>query len=256
MDLHAAWYRHTIAGLRDYLQAHPGSRDSLVIAAVSYMERPGFLASALSELQWWAPELDRVDVVVVGAVGATGFRERLEGARRVQTGDVPHPYAAPPPAIGASFHDRRTALTALLWREVDMAFLRYSPAHPRARTEVFPLLPPRTHRPLLYGFNSSQGKLPDSAWNALPKRRRSSMWIPEHADYYRYALMRPELDGLLISPDTPAQLASGLPVALARGPLSPDEHDHLEELAAALERAAKAGSPEATRRTHGRDEPR
>ena len=33
-------------------------------------------------------------------------------------------------------------------------------------------------------------------------------WHPDVTDYYRFALSRPELDGLLVSPGTPGEVAA------------------------------------------------
>ncbi len=50
--------------------------------------------------------------------------------------------------------------------------------------------------------------------------------LPGIPDYYRFALSRPELDGLLASPKTPEEVEA-LADALAKGSLLPDEEEHM-----------------------------
>ncbi len=243
-DLHAVWYRNTLEGLRRYLRGRPAKRQDLVISVVSYVEHTGFFEASLAELLQGAPELKYVDVAVVAGVGAHGHMARLETARRFAQEHASKRREPTPPAVGASFHNRRFALSAILWREVDIAFIRYNPAHPGARQQLFPFFERRgtaQGRSLVYNFDNSAGKLPDAAWARLG--RGHGYWIPEHADYYRYALMRPELDGLLISPGTPQQLHSGIARAIEAGPLDAEQHSSLEEIALAQRRWAATGSP-------------
>jgi hypothetical protein len=58
-----------------------------------------------------------------------------------------------------------------------------------------------------------------------------SFWRPKVTDYYRFALTRPEVAGLLCSPSTPAEVEE-LSRALDEGPLDEDEENHLIYLAA------------------------
>jgi hypothetical protein len=55
-------------------------------------------------------------------------------------------------------------------------------------------------------------------------------WRPDVTDYYRFALTRPEIDGLLCAPRTPRQIRA-LAEALEKGPLHQDEEKHLIDLA-------------------------
>ena len=49
-------------------------------------------------------------------------------------------------------------------------------------------------------------------------------------DYHRFALTRPELDGLLCSPSTPKEIAAPA-AALEEGPLDAEEEKYLMDLA-------------------------
>ncbi len=55
-------------------------------------------------------------------------------------------------------------------------------------------------------------------------------WHPEITDHYRFALSRPDLDGLLIAPATPRQVAA-LAEALEKGPLDEEEQAYLMRVA-------------------------
>ena len=62
-------------------------------------------------------------------------------------------------------------------------------------------------------------------------------WQPEITDYYRFALTRPEIDGLLCSPTTPREVEA-LSKALQAGPLDEEEEKYLIDLAALDEGSA------------------
>ena len=69
-----------------------------------------------------------------------------------------------------------------------------------------------------------------------PERARAlglddDAWLPRVVDHYRVAATRPQVDGLLVAPGTPAEVEA-LCAALADGPLDEDEEDHLISLAA------------------------
>jgi hypothetical protein len=55
-------------------------------------------------------------------------------------------------------------------------------------------------------------------------------WHPEITDHYRFALSRPELDGLLIGPATPNEITA-LAGALKKGPLDEEEETYLMQVA-------------------------
>src|SRR5271157_1231475 len=63
-------------------------------------------------------------------------------------------------------------------------------------------------------------------------------WHPEITDHYRFALSRPELDGLLIAPATPNEVAA-LAEALKKGPLDEEEETYLTHAALVAQGHAK-----------------
>jgi hypothetical protein len=88
---------------------------------------------------------------------------------------------------------------------------------------VFPGLP-LVRRTRVYGFTSTAGHDPRPDVE-------DDVWIPDLTDHYRFALSRVGLDGLLCSPTQPSHVAD-LAAAMASGPLSLAEEEHLIELAA------------------------
>jgi hypothetical protein len=131
-------------------------------------------------------------------------------------------------AIGATFHDREAAVAAVRERQVDIAYIRYNPDHSGAREDVFPHVPERP-RPLLFNFKSTFGYVPPArmAEIGLPG---PDYWNPDVTDHYRFALTRPEMDGLLIGLRRPAEVAA-LAEALERGPLTEEEETYLMDVA-------------------------
>ncbi len=221
-DMHWPGYEATRRGLAELLSRRPGVRDELVVAVVSYVTQPEFCYAPFQEVLRAVPGLERVDVAVAGGAYGGELATRLphyEGHRTRRFCGIR--------AIGASFHERRAALPAFEASSLDMAFVRYNAAHPGAREELFPHLPPHP-RPLLYTFKSVSG------WVSSEHLARLDLppgtWQPSPADHYRFVLSRPEVDGVLCSPQTPAQIES-LARALEQGPLNEEEQEHLLLLA-------------------------
>jgi hypothetical protein len=79
----------------------------------------------------------------------------------------------------------------------------------------------------LYNFTNTWGRPSDEEWEKL--QLDDDYWRPSVPDYYRFALSRPQLDGLLMSPHNEAELADTLR-ALEEGPLSPEEEEHIVNL--------------------------
>jgi hypothetical protein len=215
-DMHWPRYEAARAGLARLLART--SRDQIVVAAASYVTQPEFCSEPFRELVAAIPGLRTIDVLVAGGAYATELsgrlqvyadhrRQRFTGAR----------------AIGVSFHDRSAAVTAINAAAIDVGFVRYNTAHPGAQRDVFPLLDPaRTTRS--FGFTSTGGHR--AVLDMDPE-----IWLPEITDHYRFALSRVGLDGLLCSPTEPGHIAE-LVAAMALGPLSLDEEEHMIELAA------------------------
>jgi hypothetical protein len=229
-DLHWPLYEGSRRGLELLLARGDDMRAQIVVAVTIYPTQPEFGRMGLLEVLDAVPALKTVDVAIAG--GAYGheilnrlsvFREhRLKGFAGVK-------------AIGASFHDRQAALVATNHGLVDIALLRYNPSHPGARSDVFPHLENREST-LLYNFTNTHGFVPPERFAALGLSE--DHWQPRVTDYHRFALSRPELDGLLCSPTTPEEVAS-LAAALEEGPLDAEEEKYLVDLAMINEGRAK-----------------
>jgi hypothetical protein len=185
-----------------------------VVAICSYCTQPEFPVGAMRETVAAVPGLARVDVAVAG--GAYGHEllhryrvfERIRKERHIGTS-----------AIGASFHDRQAAAAVTSHGLFDISYVRYNTLHTGARVDLFPYLT-RPTSTLLYNFTTTQGYLSDEDWATLGLPDLG--WRPSITDHYRFALTRPELDGLLVAFDEVAHI-EGLARALEQGPLSEAE---------------------------------
>jgi hypothetical protein len=228
-DMHWPLYEPLRRGLAALLE-RPGVRDEIVVAGVSYATQPEFCHEPFRELIEAVPGLGRLDVVVAGGIRGDEQPGRSEVFARHRSFG-----AFGCRAMGGSFHDRQKAAAAVGAGTLDLAFVRYNPAHPGARRDLFPAVPTeRTTR--LFNFTTTTGHV------RAPRARELGVgtdhWQPDITDCYRFAVSRPELDGILAAPRTPAELA-GVLDALAAGPLSPGEQDHMMALAH-LDRRARA----------------
>jgi hypothetical protein len=228
-DMHWPHYEGTRRGLADLLRRGGGVRDEIVIGATCYVTQPEFCRYPFSEVLEAVPILERIDVVIAGGAYGHEIGTRVPVlAHHRQTGFVGAR------ALGITFHDRAAARQALADGVADIVFARYNAKHPGARHDLFPHVGPGP-RPLLFNFNNTAGAVGRSrAELGLPE----DFWLPEIDEHYRFALSRPELDGILCAPQTPQQLAALL-AALERGPLDPEEEEHFL-LLAELEDEARA----------------
>jgi hypothetical protein len=205
--------------VRQLLARGHGVRDQIVVAAVCYPTQPEFCSMPFEELLEAIPGLDRLDVLIAGGAYAGEFAARLPVYQQHRRTGF-----AGCRAIGATFHDRQAARRALVENSVDIAFVRYNPGHAGARRDLFPHLgqPVST---LLFGFKSTFGYVRPEQMTAMGLPGEV-YWQPEITDHYRFALSRPELDGLLIAPGTPKELHA-LAEALEKGPLDEEEQTYL-----------------------------
>jgi hypothetical protein len=235
-DLHWPLYEEMRQGLARLLARGPHVRDEIVVAGVSYITQPVFAGTNFNELLSAVPRLGRLDLLVAGGAYANEFAGRRE---RYLTS--PYTRGLGARAFGASFHERSTALNAINHRQVDLAYVRYNPAHPGARHDLFPGLLPEP-RPLLYNFRSVLPPVRPERWRELGLDE--DHWIPEPGDFYRFVLSRPEMNGILGSVNTPGELEA-LDAALTQGPLEAEEEEYLVNLAALAEGRARlaAGAP-------------
>ena len=221
-DLHWPLYEESRRGLEMLLARGPKVRRQIVVAVTIYPTQPEFCSMGLQEVLTAVPRLGAVDVAVAGGAYAHEFLTRLsvyQDHRRSGFAGVR--------AIGASFHDRQAALLGVNHGLVDIAFLRYNPSHSGAARDVFPHLEKQSAT-LLYNFKSTHGYVRPERFAALGLS--DDHWQPRITDWYRFALTRPELDGLLCSPSTPEEIAE-LSVALEEGPLDAEEENYLIDLA-------------------------
>jgi predicted aldo/keto reductase-like oxidoreductase len=218
-DMHWPLYEATRQGLATLLRDVP--RENVVVAAASYVTQPEFCREPFLELIDAIPGLKTIDLVIAGGAYAQDLLVRLEQYRRQrETGFVGAK------AVGASFHDRRAAVLAINHALVDIAFLRYNPRHTGAAEEVFPHITNR--ETLVFNFKSSWGWLEPERYNDLGIS--AEYWRPKVTDYYRFALTRPEIHGVLCAPSSPAHIAE-IAAALEEGGLDLESEEYLLHLA-------------------------
>ncbi len=225
-DMHWPIYDGLRRGLAELFRARPGSRDEVVVAAVSYVSDPSFLVQPFRELLDAVPGLGRLDVTVAGGVGPWRDieRARVDALRQHRVaGKTPLP---PVRATGVTVHHRPAALDALSSGELEVVFIRYNTVHRGAERELFPRLgAPRT--PLLFNFKSTYGYVPQDRLHELGVA--ADAWQPTPADHYRFILTQPAFDGILCAPQTVPQLIA-LEDAFQRGPLTPEQTRQLKSL--------------------------
>lgn len=219
-DLHWIRYMPLMAGIADLL-ASGVQRDEIVIAGVSYLHEPLFGYFQFDELISAIPGIERIDVLIAGAVEASDFISRYEKLVRAKQRKM---WGCR--AIGASFHSRAAALMAISSDLLDISYIRYNAAHAGAESEIFPYIS-LNRRGLLYNFKSMDGNLTESSFQALNLEPRYK--CPKPTDGYRFALSRPELDGLLVAPETPVHVEA-LASALAAGPLPAARVEYMKKL--------------------------
>jgi aryl-alcohol dehydrogenase-like predicted oxidoreductase len=218
-DMHWPLYEPLRLGLRALLRS-PRNRAKIVVAVVSYVTQPEFCWAPFEEVLQAMPELGHVDIAVIGGTYPADFLIRHEQYQANRPGAMR--------ALGATFHDRGAALTAVNHGLLDVAFIRYNSSHPGAETDVFPRL--REGRSAkLFSFKSTSGYVTHERLESL--RLPEHNWRPTHTDHYRFALRRTELDGILCGFSESQQL-SELRRALTKPPLSEQEAAYLKQLSA------------------------
>jgi hypothetical protein len=220
-DMHWPYYDALRRGLGALLAAGVAQRADIVVAAVSYVAQPEFGWVPFQEVLDAVPELEYLDVLVVGGAYEADLDTRL-AQRREQ---LARGYLGAA-AVGVTLHERRSAVRLVNDATVDIAYLRFNPAHPGARDDVFPHL--KESRTLVFNFKSASEAVTEADRERLRLDQR--FWLPAVSDYYRFALQRREVDGVLCSPSTPDEVLM-LRDALERGPLSSDQYEHLVRLA-------------------------
>lgn len=219
-DMHWPMYKHTRQGLELLLSRGGDVRDRIVVAGVSYSTQPEFCYMPYKELLDEVPRLDHLDIVIAGGAYENDLAQRLpvyQAHREKQN------FGAR--AFGVSFHDRKLAARVASEREIDVGFIRYNPAHPGAREDLFPSLAAQ-HAPL-FNFTNTIGYVTRERYAELGLD--PEMWQPRVVDHYRYVMARPEIAGML-NQFREVEHIGALAEAMEEGPLEPEEMDHLELL--------------------------
>ena len=218
--MHWPLYEHMRIGLQRLFARGSQVRDACVIGLVSYVALPEFSTAPFREAIAAVPGMRRADMTILGGVGSTDLSARLPPYREHLAGAVPGVRA-----LGCTFHDRKSVVSAMQEQLLDIAFVRYNPAHPGAEREIFPFIPDGT-KTLLFNFNSTRC---GAGLARLRRFERERRWRPRLVDYYRFALTQTSLDGLLCSLRTPADVMA-ITEAVADGPLTDAETAYLRDL--------------------------
>jgi hypothetical protein len=217
-DLHWPLYDGVRKGLAKLLAGSPSRRDQIVVGVVSYLDNPLFGALQFHEVTNEIAGLNRVDLLIAGAVSSDqSFYSRVEAMSRARAAGQ---HGAR--AIGATFHQRPLALVAQQYGMLDISFIRYNSAHPGASRDLFPYLSGRSIP--VFNFKSTMSQVTPETFDKLNLGK--TYWRPEACDYYRFVLTRPEIDGILCSPLQPGEMRQ-LAKALAQGPLTPDQEAYM-----------------------------
>ena len=219
-DLHWSLYTPLMAGINELL-ASGIHRDDIVIAGVSYLSEPMFRHLQFDELLAAMPRLQRIDLLVAGGADQDNFLPRYKSLQRARAART---WGAS--AIGTSFHDRATARMAICSDLLDIAFIRYNPGHPAAETEIFPFIA-SDRKCLVYNFKSVSSYIPEDVFRKLDLP--PSYKHPSITDSYRFALRRPEMDGILAAPHIP-QHVTDLVRALEAKPISANKAEYMKNL--------------------------
>lgn len=222
-DMHWPMYEPLRRGLAKLFKKK-GARDAAVICTTAYVTQPDFCTMPFEEVVEALPGLDRIDVVTMGGVYPGEFEDRLPVYQQHRAN-----HFVGCKAIGASFHDRKTAREAVNDELVDLAFVRFNAGHPGAQTDLFPHLS-RQRDTRLFNFKTIDGWVPPRELAALGLDPRS--WQPHPVDHYRFALSQPALDGVLAALSHPREVRQ-LADALSAGPMAEVDQRYLMTLAKA-----------------------
>jgi aryl-alcohol dehydrogenase-like predicted oxidoreductase len=242
-DLHHQTYRRAATALRTLCGRRSPHREKVVLALVTYTRHPAMLNAVLFD-QFSELGLDYVDVLLWGWIDrgeraaarlllrgspeirgrgslATRTVEQWFGtsARLKRYGAIRH--------IGMSFHDTLLAQELVQHPGLDVAMLRYNPAHRHGEERVLARLPgTRRTRPGTVTFNSLHGER-GFLWQPGGAPAPKGVRAPGPADCYRFALSHPAVDVCLAGPTSRAQLTAALQ-ASQQGPLPAADVGYLQ----------------------------
>jgi predicted aldo/keto reductase-like oxidoreductase len=200
-----------------------GGRRREVVVCVQFEARTG--GEARSELGQILDVLktDYVDVLtfyyveeageweqIIGPGGALEFCRHAQEAGQVRM-------------IGLTTHQRPLAADVARSGLLDMMMIRYNAAHRGAEKEVFPVTSAVGMPVVVYTC---------LRWGALLQATPddpAGFVVPGAGAWYRFALQNPATTVALMAPDNTAELAEGLAVLEAKGPLTAEEYAVLAE---------------------------
>lgn len=220
-DLHWPLYEATRSGIRKLLVGNTSRRDEIVVGVVSYLDEPLFRALQFDEVLAAVPGLERVDLLIAGAISGDHSFKRLKSLHQARARR--HLGSR---SIGATFHERRYVLLSEQDKGIDINYIRYNTAHPGAQTDLFPYLSPN-RTSLTFNFKSTTFYVPEERFLSLSLPRSS--WLPNICDHYRFVLSNPYVDGILCSPLTVEEL-KGLIQSLNGRTLSVPEQTYMMQL--------------------------
>jgi hypothetical protein len=224
-DLHWPLYEGVRRGLELLFSRGAAIRDQVIVGVVSYLDQPLFGALQFNEVIDSVPGLQRIDLLIAGAISnEQSFNDRLSAIYNAR--GVSHCGSR---AIGGSFHDRRCALLSLNYNCLDVNYVRYNTAHPGADADIFPYVR-RDRKGLIFNFKSVLSMVTPEHLRRLGLN--GDIWLPKVTDYYRFVLTNPYIDGVLCSPASPEQLTELL-AALEERPFTITEEQYMVWLSSA-----------------------
>lgn len=221
VDMSWHYFEKVRRGLAMLLERGGGIRDDFVVCAGTYLAQPELCSTGLFELLRLLPELERIELPIIGGTRPADFWARLEDKRRlVERGR----FGAR--GVGATFQDALAAVDAVNHGLVDLAVAQHNSVARTVRDAVLPALAVGA-RSLFYGHSSKNGAPTPEQYAKLGLDPES--WIPGPVDHYRYALTHARVDGVLFAMggiDYLEELIAGL----EEGPLDQDELDYMSNL--------------------------
>jgi predicted aldo/keto reductase-like oxidoreductase len=141
--------------------------------------------------------------------------------------------------VGISTHDRAVARELIVNDLLDVQMIRYNIAHRGAEPQFFDALP-ATGRQGVVAFNTTHNA--SGSLTRLPPGVAPTMYHPTHADLYKFALERPEVDVVLAGPKNRAEIDHAL-TALDDRPMNPRLYEYLTKLGHLHMGRATVGAP-------------
>ena len=220
-DLHWPLYEPVRQGLTRLL-AGGARRQDIVVAVASYLDEPLFRLLQFHEVLDAIPGLQYVDLLIAGAIS----NDWSLRARAQSLADARSKRSHGASAIGATFHQRACAVTAVQEGMLDIVFNRFNVLHQDALRDLFPYIRQRSEV-LNYNFKNLVSMLTQARLLELGFSRH--WWLPDLVDQYRFVLSRDEVNGILCAPASPSELWC-LAAALEKGPLSHEEQEYFINL--------------------------